>query len=71
MTVAPPADGDVNKDGVTNSLDGLLVLQASASLIPAVPYPDNGDVNLDGVIDSLDAVLILQVDAGLIDSLPV
>lgn len=70
-TVVVLADGDVNKDGATNSLDGLLVLQTVAGLLPNVPFPEHGDVDQDSDIDSIDAVLILQFDAGLIGALPV
>ena len=70
-TEEPLPDGDVNKDGTTNSVDALLLLQAGADLLPGVPNPENADVNQDSVIDSVDAALILQFEAGFLDSLPV
>jgi len=68
--------GDVNKDGVVDSIDAVLLLQFSAGILFTwtLPFPftniGNGDVNEDGVANGLDAVLILQFHAGLIDSLP-
>lgn len=68
---APQRDGDLNKDGTTNSLDALLVLQYVAELIDALPNAERADVNGDGVVDVFDALLMLQLSAGLLDSLPV
>jgi hypothetical protein len=70
-TPQPPNDGDVNKDGTTNSIDASLLLQFEAGIITAVDHPENADVNRNGQINSVDATLILQLDAGLIPSLPV
>ncbi|MBE6677469.1 MAG: hypothetical protein E7597_01600 [Ruminococcaceae bacterium] len=59
--------GDVNVDGVINSLDGAQVLKHDAELIAldreglAV-----ADVNGDGTVNSLDAAQILKYDAKLI-----
>ena len=66
----PPGNGDVNKDGTTNSIDATLVLQSVAGLF-VLSHPENADANLDGDITSVDATLILQFEAGLIDTLPV
>ena len=77
----PFIEGDVNCDGVTNSIDAAFVLQTVAGLIDAVPCPHVADLNFDGAINSLDAVLVLQITAGIccdkpltaelaIDSLP-
>ncbi|MBI4570386.1 MAG: hypothetical protein HY723_00415, partial [Chloroflexi bacterium] len=68
-TPRPAANGDVNKDGRTNSIDATIVLQHSAGLIDSINA--NADVNQDGRVTSVDATLILQFDAGLIPSLPV
>lgn len=65
----PPPDslaGDVDCNGVVNSIDALLLLQFEAGLINTLPCMDLADVNGDGRIDSLDAGLIKQIDAGLI-----
>lgn len=66
-----PRNGDVNMDGVTNSLDVLLVLQLIAGLISPTPNFDRADVNMDGEVNAVDTALMLQFDAGLLDSLPV
>jgi len=66
----PPANGDANKDGETNSVDALLVLQHDAGLLAELAYPENCDVNEDGAINALDAELVLQFNAGLIEGLP-
>jgi len=56
--------GDVNDDGVVDSVDAALVLQKEA--YPAavtLPNPPSADVNADGVVNSVDAALILQHEA--------
>ena len=58
--------GDVNGDGIANSLDVLHVLQYVGGLIQTFTVPQNADVNSNGSIDALDATLILQVEAGLL-----
>ena len=63
-------DGDVNKDGVTNSIDVVLVLQFIAGLIPEQPNTVKADVNEDGMVNAVDTALMLQFEAGLLDSLP-
>ena len=60
---APLGDGDVDCDGVVNSIDALYILQFHAALMPALPCPEAADVNGDGGVDSIDALLILQFDA--------
>ncbi len=62
--------GDVNKDGVVNSVDAAIILQYVAGLISNLNHPDNADANQDGVVNAVDAALILQYEAGLIDCLP-
>ncbi len=69
IEVAGAPNGDVNLDGVTNSIDAFHILQHTAGII--LPPPPNSDVNLDGVANSLDAMLILQYDAGLVTELPI
>ena len=70
-TVEPkPPLGDVNGDGLVNSVDALLVLQYGAALITGLPFLNNADVNDDGLVNAIDAQLILQFGADLIDQLP-
>jgi len=64
----PPLIGDVNGDGVANSVDAALILQYSAGLLSSIS--PNGDVNRDGRINPIDAVLVLQFTAGLLMCLP-
>jgi hypothetical protein len=58
--------GDVNDDGLVNSVDAQLILQLKANLITSLPNEPSGDVNDDGQLTSVDAALILQRTAGLI-----
>jgi hypothetical protein len=62
--------GDVNCDGVADSIDAALVLQVSAALTGPLPCQNMGDVDLDGTVNSIDAALILQYVAALIPGLP-
>ena len=61
--------GDVNDDGLVNSLDSLLILQLEAALIATLPNLPSADVNGDGVVNSLDSNFILQFVVGFIPSL--
>ena len=56
--------GDVNGDGVTDSADGLLIMQHEAGL-RSLPNPSKGDINGDGVINVIDALFALWIDADL------
>lgn len=61
--------GDVNQDGLFNSLDALMALQIGAELIDYTETEKlSADVTRDGSVNSLDALKILQYGAGLIDS---
>ncbi|OGO49800.1 MAG: hypothetical protein A2148_07410 [Chloroflexi bacterium RBG_16_68_14] len=62
--------GDVNCDGVVDSIDAFLILWFEASVFGILPCPENADVSLDGLVNSLDALLILQYHAQLVPSLP-
>ncbi len=63
-------NGDVNEDGVTNSIDAALTLQYIAGIVSDLPGIVRADVDTDGVINAVDTALILQFDAGLLNSLP-
>jgi len=59
--------GDVNGDGVINSLDAAQLLKHDAKLITLeADGLTAADVNGDGVVNSLDAAQILKYDAKLI-----
>jgi len=55
--------GDLNGDGIANSLDSLLVLQYVAGLLQTLDPPQNADADGNGRIDARDVALILQVAA--------
>ncbi len=61
-----PALGEVNRDGVVNSTDALIVLSADAgiSTLPFCPL-NCGDVSGDGQVNSTDALILLSFDAGM------
>ncbi len=63
-----PKTGDLNADGLTNSLDALAVLTFSAGMIvypPDAAWMGGADVDCNGAVNAVDASLILQTDAGL------
>ncbi len=62
--------GDVNCDGVVNSIDAALVLQLDAGLITTLLICALPDANQNGTINAIDAALILQYSAGLVGHLP-
>jgi len=74
---AAAARGDVDGNGVVNSIDAFLLLQYGAGLITNLPDgtprpggpPPKDDADGNGFVNALDALLILQFHAGLIDSL--
>lgn len=63
--------GDVDCDGIVDSVDAALVLQYDAGIIDLLSCAENADVNEDGAADSSDAALILRFTAGLEGRLPV
>jgi len=66
-TATPTKDcGDVNDDGLVNSVDSLFILQFTAALIDTLINQASADVNNSGEISSVDSALILQKEAGLI-----
>ena len=62
-----PKTGDLNADGLTNSLDALSVLFFQAGMMepPSETWMGGADVNCDSSVNAIDASIILQVDAGL------
>ena len=52
--------GDVNGDGVIDSLDGLLLMRYLNGWDVEIPCEQNMDVNADGVVDSLDGLLLMR-----------
>ena len=66
-TLVEPKTGDLNADGLTNSLDALSIYVVSAGLMPAPSklWTAGADVNCDSSVNTVDAALILQADAGL------
>jgi len=72
-TATPEPDGligDVDCNGVVNSIDAAVLLQYVAQILGSLPCPENADVNEDGDLDAIDATLILQFTAGLLSQLP-
>lgn len=63
--------GDVNRDGLVDIVDALLVAQYYVGLAPpAYTAPvETGDVNCDDLVDIVDALLIAQYYVGIIDTL--
>ncbi|MBR4658209.1 MAG: dockerin type I repeat-containing protein [Clostridia bacterium] len=59
-------NGDVNGDGVADSVDALLILRASLDIVVLTPeQAQRADFNGDGVVDSQDAILILRASLRL------
>lgn len=62
--------GDVNGDGVIDSLDAATILQYDVGIKDLdFTLLVAADVDGDGFVDSMDAAKILQYDVGIIDSL--
>lgn len=58
--------GDVDGNGMVESVDALLLLRYSAGIIGQLPRMENADVNGDGAIDSMDALLVLRAALGIV-----
>ena len=70
VAAAESIAGDVDGDGVVDSIDAFLLLQFHAGIIGiGQPYSEKADVNNDQRVNSIDAALILRFHAGLIESL--
>lgn len=58
--------GDVNLDGIVNSIDAALILKYAAGMAElSEKQLENGDFNGDGTVNSIDAASILKLVAGL------
>jgi len=66
-----PPSGDVDSNGVVDSLDAVLILKHLVGEITLTPQQQtNADVSFDGTLSAWDASLIQQFAAGSIGSLP-
>ncbi|MBQ7131490.1 MAG: dockerin type I repeat-containing protein, partial [Oscillospiraceae bacterium] len=64
--------GDVNFDGVVNSIDATMVTRHSLKAITlSADAQKVGDVNQDGIVNSIDATIITRYALKVISSLPV
>lgn len=62
--VENPEPGDVNRDGVINANDALILLKVSAKILESSDdYLKYGDLNQDGILDAEDALIILKISA--------
>ncbi len=66
----PTFIGDVNCDGMANSINTVLILQFDAGLISSLACIQDADVNENGFINAIDAALLIQFCACPIESLP-
>ncbi len=58
--------GDVNGDGIIDSVDALILLRYSLDLVESSELIlTEGDCDGNGVIDSIDALLVLRMSVGL------
>ncbi|TYQ14742.1 UNVERIFIED_CONTAM: subtilisin family serine protease [Acetivibrio alkalicellulosi] len=66
--------GDINGDGVIDSVDYVLIRRFILSIIDEFPNGQNGfraaDINNDGRVDSADMVLLRRYLLGIINKLP-
>ena len=73
-TTPPPKQvsyGDINDDGVINSLDYALLGRHILELSAPNANLDNADLNGDGIINSLDATILSRYLLEIIDKFPV
>ena len=64
--------GDVNNDGVVDTIDATLVQRYDAQMsLPEGTIIERGDVNNDGEVDIIDATLIQRYDAGMTVKFPI
>jgi len=62
--------GDVNRNGVIDIIDALVIAQASVGLNPVNYFAECADMNCNGSIEIIDALIIAQYYVGIITSFP-
>jgi hypothetical protein len=62
--------GDINDDGLVNSVDYMLLTRIILEIPVANINEDAGDVNRDGKIDTRDAIILSRYLLEIIDSIP-
>ena len=60
-------DGDVDGNGMLNSLDALLLLRVVLGIEPMSPYyVQHGDMDMDGELTGLDALALMRIAMGIV-----
>ena len=63
--------GDLDGDGVVNSMDASLLSRYILEILTSIPKVDAADLNGDGIINSTDATLLSRYILEVIDKFPV
>lgn len=63
--------GDADCDGQISSVDALVVLRATAQLVPLADCLDGSDTDCNGTVDAVDALGVLRYLAALADRPPI
>ena len=64
---APLPDGDVNLDGMLNSLDALELLRVVLGIVPELPrHLEHGDMDMDGALSGVDALYLMRIALGVL-----
>lgn len=64
------AYGDINSDGLVNSVDYMLLTRVILEIPVDNINIDAADVNCDGIIDTRDAIILSRYLLEIIDSIP-
>ena len=60
-------DGDVNEDGMLNTLDALELLRVVLWITPELPrHLEHGDMDMDGTLTAVDALYLMRIALGLL-----
>ena len=70
ISISLPDLGDVNRDGLVDIVDALMIAQYYVGLDPDGFWEPSADVNNDGFIDIIDALMVAQAYVGLIELPP-